>query len=71
MYSMPFTGKFADSLFPPPLLVLPLLYLMFVMLLLVIHDSFLGLMPTRETTARFCTQKGAPVADKTNLSERI
>jgi hypothetical protein len=44
---------------------------MFVMLLSVTHDSFLGLKPGRETIARFRTQKGAPVADKTNLSERI
>jgi hypothetical protein len=41
MYRMPFTGDFADVLFPPPLLVLPLFLMVFVMLLLVIHDSFL------------------------------
>jgi len=41
MYSMPFTGKFADMLFPPPLLVFPILHMVFVMLLLVIHDASL------------------------------
>jgi hypothetical protein len=43
MYPMPFTGKFADMLFPSSLLVFPLLHMVFVMLLVVIHDSFLGL----------------------------
>jgi hypothetical protein len=40
---MPFAGKFADMLFPPPLLAFPLLHMVFVMLLRVIHDSFLCL----------------------------
>jgi hypothetical protein len=40
MFSMPFAGEFAVVLFPLPLLVLPLFLMVFVLLLLAIHDFF-------------------------------